>query len=98
MAAKAVGCWWANPVACPPPPPVAGAAGAAKGRPEGAHTGDEVAVTAGPLAAGVERAPGETVDSCSWISIMWSPRRMVRLSGALPERKSFTCNAKRIRG
>lgn len=33
---------------------------------------------------------GETVDSCSWISIMWSPNRIVRLSGAFPERKSFT--------
>lgn len=34
---------------------------------------------------------GDTVDSCSWISIMWSPNRIVRLSGAFPERKSFTC-------
>lgn len=33
---------------------------------------------------------GDTVDSCSWISIMWSPKRMVRLSGALPVRKSLT--------
>lgn len=37
-------------------------------------------------------ALGVTVDSCSWISIMWSPRRIVRFSGALPDRKSFTCN------
>ena len=25
-----------------------------------------------------------TVESCSWMSIMWSPRRMVRFRGALP--------------
>lgn len=31
-----------------------------------------------------------TVDSCSWISIMWSPRRIVRFRGALPDRKSTT--------
>lgn len=35
-------------------------------------------------------AAGATADSCSWMSIMWSPRRIVRLSGALPDRKSFT--------
>ncbi|KAJ4439710.1 hypothetical protein ANN_07838 [Periplaneta americana] len=35
---------------------------------------------------------GVTVDSCSWISIMWSPSRIVRFSGAFPDRKSFTCN------
>lgn len=35
---------------------------------------------------------GVTVDSCSWISIMWSPRRIVRFNGAFPERKSLTCN------
>ena len=31
-----------------------------------------------------------TVDSWSWISIMWSPSRIVRFSGAAPDRKSFT--------
>ena len=31
-----------------------------------------------------------TVDSCSWISIMWSPSLMVRFNGALPDRKSIT--------
>ena len=31
-----------------------------------------------------------TVDNCSWMSIMWSPRRMVRFNGAAPDRKSFT--------
>jgi hypothetical protein len=35
---------------------------------------------------------GVTVESCSWISIMWSPSRIVRFRGAFPERKSFTCN------
>jgi hypothetical protein len=35
---------------------------------------------------------GVTVDSCSWISIMWSPSRIVRFSGAFPDKKSFTCN------
>jgi hypothetical protein len=35
---------------------------------------------------------GVTVESCSCISIMWSPSRMVRFRGAFPERKSFTCN------
>lgn len=39
---------------------------------------------------------GVTVDSCSWISIMWSPRRIVRFSGALPDRKSFTCESLRL--
>jgi hypothetical protein len=33
-----------------------------------------------------------TVESWSWISIMWSPRRIVRFSGAAPDRKSFTCD------
>lgn len=33
-----------------------------------------------------------TVDNCSWISIIWSPSRMVRFNGALPLRKSTTCN------
>lgn len=32
----------------------------------------------------------ENVDSISWISIMWSPSRIVRFRGALPDRKSFT--------
>jgi hypothetical protein len=31
-----------------------------------------------------------TVDNCNWMSIMWSPSRMVRFSGAAPDRKSFT--------
>lgn len=33
---------------------------------------------------------GVTVLSCNWMSIMWSPRRMLRLRGVLPLRKSFT--------
>ena len=33
-----------------------------------------------------------TVESCNWISIIWSPRRMVRFNGAFPERKSTTYN------
>lgn len=33
---------------------------------------------------------GFNVLSCSWISIMWSPRRTDRFSGDLPLRKSFT--------
>ena len=37
-----------------------------------------------------EDVVGATADSCSWISIMWSPRRIVRFSGAFPDRKSFT--------
>ena len=37
------------------------------------------------------------VDSCNCISIMWSPSLIVRLSGAAPERKSFTCNEKLVR-
>ena len=39
---------------------------------------------------------GVTVDSCSCISIMWSPSRMVRFRGALPDRKSFTCESFRL--
>ena len=35
-----------------------------------------------------------TVESWSCISIMWSPSLMVRLSGAAPDRKSFTWNKK----
>jgi hypothetical protein len=38
---------------------------------------------------------GVTVESCSCISIMWSPSRMVRFRGAFPDRKSFTCNTYR---
>lgn len=37
-----------------------------------------------------EAVEGVTVESWSWMSIMWSPRRMVRLRGAFPDRKSFT--------
>ena len=37
------------------------------------------------------------VESCSWISIMWSPSLIVRLRGAAPERKSFTCKKKLVR-
>ena len=33
-----------------------------------------------------------TVESCSCMSIMWSPSRMVRLRGAAPDKKSFTWN------
>jgi hypothetical protein len=44
------------------------------------------ATAAAAAAAAVEL----TVDSCSWISIMWSPSLIVRLRGALPERKSTT--------
>lgn len=40
---------------------------------------------------------GVTVDSCSCISIMCSPSRIVRFKGAFPERKSFTCNIKQVR-
>lgn len=36
---------------------------------------------------------GEIVDSCSWISIIWSPRRIVRFRGAFPDRKSLTWNS-----
>jgi hypothetical protein len=43
------------------------------------------ATAAAAAAAAVEL----TVDSCSWISIMWSPSLIVRLRGALPERKLF---------
>lgn len=47
-------------------------------------------------AARLREAWGDTVESCSWISIMWSPNRIVRLRGALPERKSFTCPSFRL--
>lgn len=53
---------------------------------------DTALLDADEAAALLRDACGDTVDSCSWISIMWSPKRMVRLSGALPDRKSFTCN------
>lgn len=33
----------------------------------------------------------DTVLNCNWISITWSPRRILRLRGALPQRNSFTC-------
>lgn len=33
---------------------------------------------------------GVTVLSCSWMSIMWSPKRMLRLSGVFPLKKSLT--------
>lgn len=32
----------------------------------------------------------DTVLSCSWMSIMWSPSRMLRFRGALPHRNSLT--------
>ena len=48
-----------------------------------------------PLADRLEEL-GVTVESCSWISIMWSPRRIVRFRGALPDRKSFTCNKNKL--
>lgn len=32
----------------------------------------------------------ETVLNCSWISIMWSPNRMLKFKGAFPHRNSFT--------
>ena len=31
-----------------------------------------------------------TVDSCSWINIIWSPSRIVKFRGAFPDRKSTT--------
>lgn len=33
---------------------------------------------------------GDNVESCSCMSIIWSPRRTLRLSGDLPLKKSFT--------
>lgn len=33
---------------------------------------------------------GVTVLSCSWMSIMWSPSRMLRFSGVFPLKKSLT--------
>ena len=35
-----------------------------------------------------------TVESWSWMSIMWSPSLIVRFSGAAPDRKSLTCEEK----
>lgn len=32
----------------------------------------------------------ENVDNMSWMSIIWSPNRIVKFNGALPDRKSFT--------
>ena len=55
---------------------------------------DDDAVVAAAAAADVLDlllAEELTVDNWSWMSIMWSPSLMVRLRGALPERKSFTC-------
>lgn len=36
------------------------------------------------------------MDSWSWISIIWSPRRIVRFRGALPVRKSLTWPSLRL--
>ena len=52
------------------------------------------AAAAAPLLA-LLLAEELTVESCSWMSIMWSPSLMVRLSGALPERKSTTWKQER---
>ena len=38
-----------------------------------------------------------TVESCSWMSIMWSPSLMVRFRGAAPDRKSLTWKSELIR-
>lgn len=35
---------------------------------------------------------GADVESCSCTNIMWSPSLIARVSGALPDKKSFTCN------
>lgn len=61
-------------------------------------TVEALKAVAAPVLATVEAAvcsrfdvpDDETVDSCSWISIMWSPSLIVRFSGALPDRKSLT--------
>lgn len=42
---------------------------------------------------GAAKLGGLTVLSCSWMIIMWSPRRMFRFRGDLPLRKSFTCES-----
>lgn len=55
---------------------------------------------AAPVLATVEAAvcsrfddpDDDTVDNCSWISIIWSPSLIVRFNGALPDRKSLTCD------
>ena len=41
-------------------------------------------------AAAAAAAVELTVESWSWMSIMWSPSLMVRFRGAAPDRKSFT--------
>lgn len=41
-------------------------------------------------------AAGVTVDNCNCINIIWSPNRIVRFKGALPDRKSFTCESLRL--
>jgi hypothetical protein len=64
----------------------AGADGAVDEEAEAAAAAEAVLAARLALAAAVL-----TVDNCSWMSIMWSPRRIVRFSGALPERKSTTC-------
>jgi hypothetical protein len=38
---------------------------------------------------------GVTVDNCNCISIMWSPRRIVKFNGALPDKKSLTWEQKK---
>lgn len=61
-------------------------------------TVDAFRVVAEPVLATVEAAvcsrldepDDDTVDSCSWMSIMWSPSLIVRFNGALPDRKSLT--------
>jgi len=61
-------------------------------------TVDALRAAAAPVLATVEAAvcsrfdepDDDTVDNCSWISIMWSPSLIVRFNGALPERKSLT--------
>lgn len=74
--------------------------------PAGMAVADDVVLTAAaavvlveplapPLAVATVAPPpaGLTVLSCSWMSIMWSPRRMLRFSGVLPLRKSLTCES-----
>lgn len=34
-----------------------------------------------------------TVLNCSWINIMWSPKRILKFNGVFPLRKSFTCES-----
>lgn len=47
-------------------------------------------VDAPPVCGRFDVPDDDTVDSCNWISIMWSPNLIVRFSGALPDRKSLT--------